>query len=140
MKYKTAELTGALLDAAVAKAEKNLHFRLCNNQYEMAAGTAVCMAKKKRDKSALWHRFAPSADWYDGGPLIERLGVCMTRVPANGRREKAFWAADIMDEAKRVSDHEGGTMPTYYHGHGSTALEAAMRCYVMSRLGEEIEL
>ena len=60
-------------------------------------------------------------DWSQGGPIIERemIDVCAYR---------SAWRA-----ARYV-----GTVPTY--GYGPTPLIAAMRCYVASKLGDEIEI
>ena len=65
--------------------------------------------------------FFPSTDWSQGGPLIEEWMIdCNTY--RNG------WRA-----ARHVS-----TAPTY--GYGPTPLIAAMRCYVKSKMGEEINI
>ena len=65
--------------------------------------------------------FFPSTDWSQGGPIIEEWMIdCNTY--RNG------WRA-----ARHVS-----TAPTY--GYGPTPLIAAMRCYVASKMGEEINI
>ena len=65
--------------------------------------------------------FFPSTDWSQGGPIIEEWMIdCNTY--RNG------WRA-----ARHVS-----TAPTY--GYGPTPLIAAMRCYVKSKMGEEINI
>jgi hypothetical protein len=65
--------------------------------------------------------YTPSTDWAQGGPIIEREGI--TVGPDTGLD---WWVAHI----------KGGV----YIDHGSTPLIAAMRCYVASKLGAEIEL
>lgn len=62
--------------------------------------------------------FEPSTDWAHGGPIVERERISLRD---DGGDE---WEAD---------DHIHATM------HGPTPLVAAMRCYVASKLGEEIE-
>jgi hypothetical protein len=62
-----------------------------------------------------------STDWSQGGPIIE---ACMIDVGTY----RGAWRA-----ARHV-----GSAPTY--GYGPTPLIAAMRCYVASKLGDEIEL
>lgn len=62
-----------------------------------------------------------STDWAIGGPIIEREGI-------------ALWP-----------DEEGGFFASADEGRGrdyrgSTPLIAAMRCYVASRLGDEVEI
>jgi hypothetical protein len=62
----------------------------------------------------------PSTDWSQGGPIIEREGVSLEY---SAQPEK--WCACIM------ADQEV---------YGPTALIAAMRCYVASKLGDEVEV
>ena len=62
--------------------------------------------------------FNPSTDWAQGGPIIEREGIALYLY---GNSE---WNA-----------HVGGKEST-----GPTPLIAAMRCYVASKMGEEIEI
>lgn len=68
-------------------------------------------------------RFEPSTNWSQGGPIIEKNALAVT---AGGKRPIA-WQAWIPNG----------------HGHrqpGPTPLIAAMRCYVASKLGEEVEV
>ena len=70
--------------------------------------------------------FEPSENWADGGPIIEREEISIEF----GRAEfKSAWIA-----YKLGSPHEDN--PKF----GSTPLIAAMRCYVASKLGDEIEI
>jgi hypothetical protein len=62
--------------------------------------------------------FEPSTNWEQGGPIIEREKIALF---LNGNDE---WAAT--DGIKNAV--------------GDTPLIAAMRCYVASKLGNEIEL
>jgi hypothetical protein len=66
---------------------------------------------------------AYSTDWALGGPIIERMGINII--------ENGSWMAE-MDDAH----HGGGVIST----EGDTPLIAVMRCYVTSRLGDEINL
>jgi hypothetical protein len=62
-----------------------------------------------------------STDWVQGGPIIERERI----------------ALDTWDEgwlATRIED------PAISEAIGPTPLIAAMRCYVASRLGDEVEV
>lgn len=63
-----------------------------------------------------------SSDWAQGGMIIEREKVKLD--PRKGQ-----WEATIWNEAEMQN-------PAY----GPTILIAAMRCYVASRLGNEIEV
>jgi hypothetical protein len=60
------------------------------------------------------HSYTPSTDWAQGGPIIEREGIALL---PTWTAERPGFSAD-----------------------GPTPLIAAMRCYVASKLGDEIEL
>lgn len=61
-----------------------------------------------------------STDWAQGGEIIEREEISVIRVTS------ALWDAHMSN----VNFYESGTTP----------LEAAMRCYVASKLGDEVEV
>ena len=69
-------------------------------------------------------KFAYSSVWAKGGPIIERekISICW---------EGKTWVATLLNESIDV-----------WHGHqyGPTPLIAAMRCFVASRLGDEVEV
>lgn len=65
--------------------------------------------------------FRPSTDWSVGGPIIERECIDLEYRPPGTVHE---WIAV-------KGNHFSG---------GMTALEAAMRCYVASKLGNEISI
>ena len=69
-----------------------------------------------------WHY---STDWAQGGPIIEREKIGF---------DECFgtWAADWY--APKNSNRDGISML------GKSPLEAAMRCYVASKLGDEVEV
>jgi hypothetical protein len=117
-KTKTSELTGAQLDWAVAKCEDVPN---------------VCIVKK-RGKICVYGQlqgvdipYQPSLDWGQGGPIIEREDIdtyCLMSLRHNNAG--GSWGSDITGSQAR--------------GKGATALISAMRCYVASKLGEEIDL
>ena len=111
MKIKTSELQDVALDWAVASAKG----------YSKLALTISGESKEfKRMHEDGYHNY--STDWAQGGPIIEREGMCISRT--NKTREEP-WAA-------------------YIDGHcwidGPTPLIAAMRCYVASKLGDEVDV
>lgn len=67
--------------------------------------------------------FTPSTSWSHGGPIIEREKIDVVYCPGD-----AAWRAS-MD--MREESHEQ---------YGPTPLIAAMRCYVASKLGDEVEV
>jgi hypothetical protein len=99
---KTAELQGAALDLAVG----------------------LAMGRKPNDFGWWWDNFKPSANWAHGGPIIEREGVEVQRLPLGE------WRAQL--NAK-------GCGP-YCRHYGPTPLIAAMRCYVASVLGDTVDI
>ena len=122
---KTSELTGRSLDLAVAMCEGAVTelvfdgithgFKLDGNLKVLAKGWA----------SMSWH---PSTDWSQAGPIIERKKIGTTRVDNN----PDIWAAHITDPWRTSSN--------VYSRLGPTPLIAAMRCYVASKLGDEIDV
>jgi len=91
---KTAELTGAALDWAVANCEGLI--------------------------KGLEHGYAPSSNWAQGGVIIEREGISIDQM-----YDTREWCASM-------ENTQG-----YF---GTTPLVAAMRCYVASKLGDEVEV
>lgn len=75
----------------------------------------------------LWtdNGWKPSTDWAQGGPIIEREGM---HVDCLRQSASPVWEA---------WPYVGGTK---FIQQGTTTLIAAMRCYVASKLGDEIEL
>jgi hypothetical protein len=112
---KTSELTGAALDWAVAKCEGN-----CEGDFSWYYD--------RRDT------FNYSTDWAQGGPIIEREGIDVHRV--NPGLWSAKWWANNSGMAKNPAQRFKHNITT----DGPTPLIAAMRCYVASKLGDEVNL
>ena len=106
---KVSEMTGAALDWAVAQIEKP---RLSQS-----------FARKNVVVLAHGGLYAPTIDWAQGGPIIERERIT-SRVDTRGGR----W----------VSFLDGGKVT--WRMVGPTPLIAAMRCYVASKMGDTIEV
>ena len=74
-----------------------------------------------------------SSDWAFGGPIIEEHGIHLEWSESHehsGWRTHG-WLAYSWDRFSNVN---------YHCALGDTALVAAMRCYVASKLGEKIEI
>jgi hypothetical protein len=110
---KTSELTGAALDWAVASIELTGH-----DDY-----TNVLMVTVGDDND--W-KYTPSTDWAQGGAIIERERLSLT--PRDG-----YWDCYVHD---RLFEDDGSD----HYSTGATPLIAAMRCYVASKLGDEVEI
>jgi hypothetical protein len=107
---KTSELTGAALDWAVAKCEGMADDML--NDFD-EYGWAYSDSRRY------------STDWSQGGPIIEREGISLVRQTPDR------WVSEYSNGCDRF-DHA--------RSHGPTPLIAAMRCYVASKLGDEVEI
>ena len=68
-------------------------------------------------------------EWKDGGPIIEREGIGVN--PAPGIRPVgAAWLAEYPCSPESMK----------YRAHGPTPLIAAMRAFVASKLGDEVDV
>jgi len=117
---KTAELTGAALDWAVAKCEYigTPPFVIIGDQVVSKFDDFI---------------FRPSFDWAQGGPIIEREKIelvykedCIVRP-----------IRDMVWEAWMQYDDRDSNMDAI---QGPTPLIAAMRCYVASKLGDDVDI
>lgn len=120
---KTADLTGAALDWAVAK---------CEGRKPSAYGGAVRATAHPQfpDSPPM---FGPelrySTDWAQGGPIIEREKFDLSWQSAGREGWMAYADQGLTDAGVPLFD-----------GNGPTPLIAAMRCYVASKLGDEIDV
>ena len=116
---KTSELTGAALDRAVAKAKRIELSHGCYNRLlvdgRMSAGQKMLAP------------YNPSTDWAQGGPIIEREWLDVTPWP-NESREDMRWHCQQHDTANDFAQY------------GPTLLIAAMRCFVASKMGDDVEI
>ena len=111
--YRTSDLEGAALDWAVAKAlGVAVQYDRMNKWYE----TSNPAYAEPCDGPIV---FSPSADWEQGGPIIEREGITLRNYIMGDQ-----WDAELEPNLES----------------GPTPLVAAMRCYVASKLGDEITI
>jgi hypothetical protein len=111
-KMKTSELAGAALDWAVAK---------CEGYQPVYTNGALYPMFRKYEKVQNT-RLCYSVDWAISGPIIEREKINIYAVPYG------WHAIHAVDMLKRKPNE------------GASALIAAMRCYVASKLGDEVEI
>lgn len=120
MKVKTAEATRAVLDWLVSTCE-NMHPQVLHvpGQFGIlhAAG-----------------QFCYSTDWRLAGPIIEREGIDLyCNVATNPTHQDPAWRGSW--RTRYCSMGRGGDF-----SYGETALIAALRCYVASKLGNEVDV
>jgi hypothetical protein len=112
MKVQTSNLIGAQLDWAVAQCDGGKALTPYAHGFLTSNG----------------YPFRPSTDWSQGGPILEGINVSQTLI-SSGIGDSVFdtlvWSAQT---------GSGG----YYEGE--TPLIAAMRGYVASKLGDEVEI
>jgi hypothetical protein len=134
---KTSELTGAQLDYAVARCENRtimhdpMGFRKDAPESPQAGfwiwedppkGRGVPIGKSIY--MLIGGDYSPSTKWAQGGPIIER-----EKITLDVHNQEA-WLAEVWD----------GNGNERAFRRGSTALEAAMRCRVSSKFGNEVEI
>jgi hypothetical protein len=115
MKLKTTELQGEALDRAVAHCvEWSKKFPIFTDGEPMSKGNY-------------------STDWALGGPIIEREGITLGRNEQKSFVGQQPWVSYFIEHL---------FMDEYEHEYqyGPTPLIAAMRCYVASKLGDEVEV
>lgn len=112
MKLKTSELTGPALDWAVAK---------CEGYADISPLTTDGQRRLRT------HNY--SANWAKGGPIIEREGISSLYLYVTD--DPFRWAATAKPTIQKVKPDSV---------YGPTMLIAAMRCYVASKMGEEIDV
>lgn len=113
MKIKTNELRGPALDWAVAMCRG--FEGLDEDEWLIRDGIADMPLSA----------YNPSSDWSQGGPIIEREGIQL--IPSITKCEQPWHSSNPVNDY--VSHH-----------YGPTPLIAAMRCYVASKMGGEIEV
>ena len=113
MKIKTADLIGPALDWAVAKGEGKIY----GYKHQLVDDCRGVIP------------YSPSTDWAIGGPLIEREGITLLYLYVTD--DPFRWAATQKPTIKKVKPKSV---------YGPTTLIAACRCFVASRLGDEVDV
>ena len=110
---KTSDLKDLALDWAVAKCEPDDTLAI---YFDEGTGEPLC-----RDDWEDNQEYKPSTDWAQGGPIIEREGIS-TGCHLDGEEwfARSYWGE--------------------YEQSGPTPLISAMRCYIASKLGDQVEV
>lgn len=115
----TSDLTGPALDWAVAQAngDTDLDWFVYEGEFYFGSGPS--------DPAPV--AFMPSRNWFDGGPIIERERITIEWLRWDDKDSAlGVWGAQKLEIGR-----------TYQEGF--SPLQAAMRCYVASALGDEID-
>ena len=118
MKIKTSNLIGRALDWAVCVAEGN------SPVINPVSFGATRFGMFDSPLGFTIKRY--STDWAHGGPIIEQERMQIDCFPLEKYASK-----------ENISSKGVGNP---FHGCGPTPLIAAMRCYVASKLGDEVEI
>ena len=128
---RVSELTGHALNWAVAMAEGDKVYRPrlgrpsdWNKEAYLADGSDdrwVVRVENARVAHFVDWTYNPSGDWMQGGPIIER------------EKLDVFCSGNVWDAS--TGDRHPNVIKS-----GTTPLVAAMRCYVASKLGDEVEI
>jgi len=121
---KTAELEGALLDLWVARAEG---MDRVPHEWGTASINELGRLSVARNRWNGARYFEPHRKWQDAGPIIEREKLMIQPKLENGE-----WFGEWRSVCLSWKDR------THSDVTGSTPLEAAMRCYVWAKFGEEV--
>ena len=117
MKIKVSEASGPVLNWMVATCEGYTNLRVGKH------GVVLFMDPPRVAYGAIdFSDLNYSYDWAQGGPIIQREQY---NLYYDASQAPDVWQAD--DELAQV-------------GNGPTPLVAAMRCYVASKLGDEVEV
>ena len=122
MMVETSTLTGPALDWAVAKADENLHPK---GDVRLLDGKVFTIEAGDYERSDRWQLYDPSTSWAQGGSIIERENISVGYQGHLGVPLDSLWYATNRADAC---------------GFGQTPLIAAMRCYVASKLGNQINV
>lgn len=126
MKILTQNLIGPALDWAVEAAtevqfKEGRIVKICRRESTTPAWIEV---ENSPGSSPYFHRVSTSTDWSQGGPIIERERIDCISDPCGS----AGWMGRSWINQKEIRQF------------GPTPLVAAMRCYVASQLGNEVDI
>ena len=131
MKIKTAELVGPALDWAVGVIEipKDVRDSRLRHWPHPNNPKLICRIEYNYNSHPEgWSLYSPSTDWSIAGSIIEREFITLrTNACVLGH-----WVAFI--------DFGSSNCNIKARQTGSTPLIAAMRCYVASKLGNEVDI
>ena len=127
MKIKTNELTGSALDWAAGVCAL---LDAPGGVLKLDLGAILITLPAASFKYDVPGHWKPSTDWSQGGPIIEQEKMHVYFDP------ECIWVSVPPSPVWVAWRNEGGMA----RWCGPTFLVAAMRCYVASRLGDEVDV
>lgn len=160
MKIKTSEATGRVLDWLVAKAEGHDVVVLTKDEQRARWFESVLPEKLEKEREEfnefVWPTMRPklcilSTDGYKRTPYHNEAAMAFNAGPAQFQHSTSWLQAGPIIEREKIdciADPNGKDvwMGRLYQGQrvirsfGPTTLIAAMRCYVSSKLGDEVDV
>lgn len=119
---KVSETDGVILDFLVAKCVAASN----GKSYVVTPRGKLFINDPTRNKSKQLHWYSPSTDPYQAYPIIDKENISTFFMHTTERWKASMYIQD------------GDTV--FWGATGNTPLLAAMRCYVISKLGEEVEV
>ena len=121
---KTSQLTGNALDRAVAKCE-GVGVHMSRGGWVVFDSDSHAEFSNGYNDSKM-QMFKPSTNWAQGGVIIEREKIRLHLGDGTWGVAEGVWEASHPE--------------CLYVQRGETPLIAAMRCYVASKLGDEVDI
>lgn len=136
VKVKVSELTGTALDWAVAKCRG---FESLDEDLWLVQEGITDMPLSA---------YNPSTDWSQGGSIIEREGITTVLCSGDLGEPRSYWTATNEVQCWQWGygpyheQDDEKSLQVYHNGvhTGPTPLIAAMRCFVASKLGDEVDV
>ena len=140
MKIKTESLSGAALDWAVASA-LNMQYGedrviKIRRTYDEPTAPAWIEYENSVGSAPMYHRFTPSTSWDQAGAIIQRECIGLL----SEARDHSIWVAKLAYAKEIALWSPARLVFSYCLSRADTPLIAVMRCYVMSKLGDEVEI
>lgn len=141
MKIKTKDLVGPVLNFAAFIAAGHSYWLRSFAVWDSNHGYTDWILDRgglnrysfdgSRSRAGHWEvveTYSPSTDWSQGGPIIERERIQLNNGTPPGR--EFMWHATVHGWHRHVHAQMSGPTP----------LIAAMRCFVASKLGDEVDV
>lgn len=140
MLMQTKDLTGPALEWAVTKCEVPNDVRDGRPRFWVHPNNPqlICRQTYNYEKNPRGHELCRYAtDWSQGGPIIKQKGINIFKYNKLDESEPDKWCGH---KVVKRTDWRGDPLNVAVAMDGPEPLIAAMRCYVASKLGDEVEV